>query len=120
MQAAAALHLPREASEASQDVRWMNVATAWLVVQGLPAGGATALLLHGLLLALPPVAQAPPRARVAAVYGIFAFIIYIIFIFVLPRLNDSLHPGNGGNSGFRGPTGLGFDLESTSPGSAPR
>lgn len=35
MQAAAALHLPREASEASQDVRWMNVATAWLVVVGL-------------------------------------------------------------------------------------
>lgn len=35
MQAAAALHLPREASEASQDIRWMNVATAWLVVVGL-------------------------------------------------------------------------------------
>lgn len=35
MQAAAALHLPREASEASQDVRWMNVATACLVVVGL-------------------------------------------------------------------------------------
>lgn len=35
MQAAAALHLPREASEASQDVRWMNVATAWLVVVGV-------------------------------------------------------------------------------------
>ena len=35
MQAAAALHLPREASEASQDVRWMNVATACLVVVAL-------------------------------------------------------------------------------------
>jgi len=32
MQAAAALHLPREADEASQDVRWMNAATALLVV----------------------------------------------------------------------------------------
>jgi len=32
MQAAAALHLPREADEASQDVRWMNAATALLVL----------------------------------------------------------------------------------------
>lgn len=31
MLAAAALHLPREADEASQDVRWMNAATALLV-----------------------------------------------------------------------------------------
>ncbi|CAN5175956.1 hypothetical protein BH09BAC1_BH09BAC1_20370 [soil metagenome] len=44
--------------------------------------------------------QKEQRARVAAVYGIFAFIIYIVFIFVLPRLNDSLHPGNGGNPAF--------------------
>jgi cell division protein FtsQ len=35
MQAAAALNLPREASEASQDVRWMNVATVALMVVGL-------------------------------------------------------------------------------------
>lgn len=35
MQAAAALNLPREASEASQDVRWMNVATILLMVGGL-------------------------------------------------------------------------------------
>lgn len=31
MQAAAALHLPREADEASQDVRWMNAAAALLL-----------------------------------------------------------------------------------------
>ncbi len=31
MQAAAALHLPQEAQEASQDVRWMNVAAAMLL-----------------------------------------------------------------------------------------
>lgn len=44
--------------------------------------------------------QREQRAKVAAVYGIFAFVVYIIFIFVLPRLNDSLHPGNGGNPAF--------------------
>lgn len=40
------------------------------------------------------------RAKLSAVYNIFAFILYILFIFVIPRLTDSLHPGNGGNPGF--------------------
>jgi heme exporter protein C len=40
------------------------------------------------------------RARVAAVYNIFAFVMMIVFIGILPRMTDSLHPGNGGNPGF--------------------
>lgn len=40
------------------------------------------------------------KARISAVYNIFAFAIYIPLIFILPRLTDSLHPGNGGNPGF--------------------
>ena len=40
------------------------------------------------------------RARISAVYNIFALAIAIPLIFVLPRLTDSLHPGNGGNPGF--------------------
>lgn len=40
------------------------------------------------------------RAKLAAVYNVFAFTIYIVFIWILPRINDSLHPGNGGNPGF--------------------
>ncbi len=38
--------------------------------------------------------------RFSAVYNIFGFVMFIIFIFVLPRMTDSLHPGNGGNPGF--------------------
>jgi heme exporter protein C len=41
------------------------------------------------------------KARVAAVYNIFAFAIFIPLIFILPRLTDSLHPGNGGNPGLK-------------------
>jgi heme exporter protein C len=37
------------------------------------------------------------RARISAVYNIFAFAVFIPLIFILPRLTDSLHPGNGGN-----------------------
>jgi heme exporter protein C len=40
------------------------------------------------------------KARLAAVYNIFAFVLMIVFIGILPRLTDSLHPGNGGNPGF--------------------
>ncbi|MBW7846115.1 MAG: cytochrome c biogenesis protein CcsA [Bacteroidia bacterium] len=47
------------------------------------------------------------RARVSAVYNIFSFPIYIVLIFILPRLTSSLHPGNGGNPGFNS-----YDLDS--------
>jgi heme exporter protein C len=47
------------------------------------------------------------KARVAAVYNIFSFPIFMVLVFVLPRLTDSLHPGNGGNPGFNS-----YDLDS--------
>ena len=40
------------------------------------------------------------RARISAIYNIFAFAAMIPLIFILPRLTDSLHPGSGGNPGF--------------------
>jgi heme exporter protein C len=40
------------------------------------------------------------KARISAVYNIFAFAAAVPLIFILPRLTDSLHPGNGGNPGF--------------------
>lgn len=42
------------------------------------------------------------QSRLAAVYNIFAFAALIPLLFVIPRLTDSLHPGNGGNPGFGG------------------
>lgn len=42
------------------------------------------------------------RARLTSVYNIFAFASLIPLLFVIPRLVDSLHPGNGGNPGFGG------------------
>jgi heme exporter protein C len=41
------------------------------------------------------------RARVSAIYNIFAFPIMVALLYILPRMaKDSLHPGNGGNPGF--------------------
>jgi heme exporter protein C len=41
------------------------------------------------------------RAKISAVYNVFAFAMLIPLIFVLPRMVDSLHPGNGGNPAFK-------------------
>ena len=40
------------------------------------------------------------RAKISAIYNIFAFPVMIVLIMVLPRMTDSLHPGNGGNPAF--------------------
>lgn len=40
------------------------------------------------------------RARLSAVYNIFAFAAMVPLIFVIPRMTSSMHPGSGGNPGF--------------------
>jgi heme exporter protein C len=47
------------------------------------------------------------KARLAAIYSIFAFVMMIVFIQVLPKFTDTLHPGRGGNPGFNT-----YDLDS--------
>lgn len=48
------------------------------------------------------------RARIAAVYNVFGLVIFMLFIYIIPRLTDSLHPGNGGNPAFSK-----YDLDSS-------
>lgn len=47
------------------------------------------------------------RARLSSIYNVFAFATMIPLIFIIPRLEDSMHPGNGGNPGFNA-----YDLDS--------
>lgn len=47
------------------------------------------------------------RAKISSVYNVFAFALMIPLLFILPRMVDSLHPGNGGNPGFNS-----YDLDS--------
>lgn len=49
------------------------------------------------------------RGRVAAVYNIFAYFIYIPMILILPRLVESLHPGGKGVEGNPGLNGQDLD-----------
>lgn len=48
------------------------------------------------------------RARFTASYNVFAFIMLIPLLFIVPRMTDSLHPGSGGN-----PAMGGEDLDNT-------
>jgi heme exporter protein C len=41
------------------------------------------------------------KAKISAVYNVFAFAMLIPLIFILPRMVDSLHPGAGGNPAFK-------------------
>ena len=40
------------------------------------------------------------KGRISAVYNIFAFAAFMPLVWIIPRLTDSLHPGNGGNPAF--------------------
>lgn len=69
---------------------------------------AIALLLYFAYLVLRnAIDEEQKRAKISAIYNIFAFPIMVVLLFVLPRLADSLHPGNGGNPGFNA-----YDLDS--------
>lgn len=48
------------------------------------------------------------RAKISAVYNVFSFALMIPLLFILPRMVDSLHPGNGGNPGFNA-----YDLDAS-------
>lgn len=64
-------------------------------------GSAIALLVYLAYFVLRgSIENQEQRARLSAVYNIFAFAAMIPLIFIIPRLQDSLHPGSGGNPGF--------------------
>ena len=71
-------------------------------------GSAIATLMYlAYIILRGSIDEEQKRAKISAIYNIFAFPIMVVLIFVLPRLTDSLHPGNGGNPGFGA-----YDLDS--------
>ena len=69
---------------------------------------AIALLLYFAYLILRnSIDEDQKRAKISSIYNIFAFPMMVVLLFVLPRLQASLHPGNGGNPGFNS-----YDLDS--------
>lgn len=82
---------------------------AWWVGDAKLNGVAAAMLVYLAYVVLRgSMDEQQKRGRVAAVYNIFAYVMFMVLVMVLPRMADSLHPGNGGNPGFGG-----YDLDNT-------
>jgi len=64
-------------------------------------GAAIALLVYlAYFILRSSIQNEEQKARLSAVYNIFAFAAMIPLIFIIPRLTSSMHPGSGGNPGF--------------------
>lgn len=76
--------------------------TWWVSDPKLNGAAITILIYLAYFVLRNSIDDREKKARIAAVYNIFAFVMLIVFLLVYPRMNkvDSLHPGNGGNPGF--------------------
>ncbi|WP_310398022.1 cytochrome c biogenesis protein CcsA [Hymenobacter sp.] len=83
---------------------------AWWTPDPRLNAAAVALLIYGAYLVLRgSFRDEQQRARVSAIYNIFAFAAAVPLLFILPRIaGNSLHPGQTGNPGFSQ-----YDLDST-------
>jgi heme exporter protein C len=80
----------------------------WINDMKLNGAAITLLIYFAYFILRGSMDEEQKRARISAVYNIFAYVMLIVFLLVLPRMTDSLHPGNGGNPGFNK-----YDLDST-------
>ena len=82
----------------------------WWVKDDPKLNGAAVVLLEyfAYIILRGSINDERQKARVSAVYNIFAAASVIPLLFILPKMNDSLHPGNGGNPGFKA-----YDLDKT-------
>jgi len=82
---------------------------AWWVADTKLNGAAITMLIYlAYFILRGSIDEEQKRARIAAVYNILAYVMLVVFLMILPRMSDSLHPGNGGNPGFNK-----YDLDST-------
>ncbi|MGB1040041.1 MAG: cytochrome c biogenesis protein [Flavobacteriales bacterium] len=80
----------------------------WVNDVKLNGAAITTLIYIAYLILRNSLEEIHQKAKISAVYNIFAFVLMVVLIMILPRLTDSLHPGNGGNPAFGN-----YDLDST-------
>lgn len=79
---------------------WANATWGALWVRDPKLNGAamSILVYFAYLVLRSSMGDEEKRARISAVYNIFAFVLMVIFIGILPRFGgDSLHPGQAGS-----------------------
>lgn len=75
--------------------------TWWVSDPKLNGAAVTTLIYFAYTVLRNSMRDPEQRARIAAVYNIFAFVLLLVFLLILPRLaQESLHPGSGGNPAF--------------------
>lgn len=83
--------------------------TWWVSDPKLNGAAITTLIYLAYIVLRDSIRDPEQRARVAAVYNVFAFVFLLVFLLILPRLApESLHPGSGGNPAFSR-----YDLDNT-------
>jgi heme exporter protein C len=81
-------------------MEWANFTwgTPWTNDPQLNGAAITILAYFAYLVLRRSIDEDHKRARIAAVYNVFAFVMLIVFIGILPKLaQGSLHPGAGGS-----------------------
>ena len=72
----------------------------WVNDPKLNGAAATMLIYLAYFVLRGSLDDEEKRAKISAIYNIFAFTMLVVFLVILPRMTDSLHPGSGGNPGF--------------------
>ena len=82
---------------------------AWWVNDPQLNGALVSVLIYsGYLILRSSITDSSQRARLSGVYSLFAFIILMVLLMILPRFTESLHPGKSGNPAFSK-----YDLDSS-------
>ena len=81
---------------------WANITWGdpWPNDPKLNSSAISTLMYLAYLVLRNAIEEEQKRGKISAIYNVFAFPIMIVLLYILPRMNDSLHPGNGGNSTF--------------------
>ncbi len=80
----------------------------WVSDPQLNGALVTVLLYSGYRVLRAALGEDERVGRIAAVYNVFAFVMLVILLMVLPRYTESLHPGKDGNPGFNS-----YDLDNS-------
>ena len=80
----------------------------WVNDPQLNGAMVTFLVYLGYLILRANIQDDRKKAKVSAVYNVFAFVILVVLLMILPRFSESLHPGKDGNPAFSQ-----YDLDNT-------
>ena len=80
--------------------------TWWVDDPQLNGSMVTVLVYLGYMTLRSTIKDEELKVKMSAVYNIFAFVILVVLLMILPKYTDSLHPGKGDNPGFNE-----FDLD---------